>query len=296
MYVAFGIWLVAVVTHATVTSTSFFRFWMINLEHKLEKFAAQKAACRIFLIGSSPIVFGLSATQLQAETGCAAANFGMLAGADVLDDYLQMVLRNVNSGDVVVLRDRDWTYPELKTTRCEDKPVWLCFVLSLDLSPSLRQDFVFLTDPIWSRSVNGDLISFPPYVGRLARISNAPLPDSDFRLKILAAQAANIESRGAHAILAAVPMLVSETARPGLELAFARFATEVKATTGPSTQWLGPLLETDVAMFTMDGQHSSEAGRRRWTKLVAASVVRSGFSTLAVRGVQAKGMPSASRY
>jgi hypothetical protein len=167
-------------------------------------------------------------------------------------------------------------------------------LLSLDFSPTLREDFVFLTDPIWSRSAQGDLLNFPPYVGRMTRISSVTLPDLDRRLKVLARQAAHIESRGARAILAAVPMLVSETARPELKMAYTDFATAARAVTTAPTQWLGPLLETDVALFTMDGLHSSEAGRSKWTKFVAAAVNRAGISNLPLRGVPPENMPPAT--
>jgi len=49
----------------------------------------------------------------------------------------------------------------------------------------------------------------------------------------------------------------------------------VLATVGDDV-WIGPIVETNLVYFAMEGQHSSEAGRRRWTKQIESVILARG--------------------
>jgi hypothetical protein len=56
-----------------------------------------------------------------------------------------------------------------------------------------------------------------------------------------------------------------------VERDLASLSAMVAARVGPGV-WLTPIVNTDAAATTLDGQHASPAGRRQWTAQIAAAL------------------------
>ena len=69
------------------------------------------AAGRIFLVGSSPTIIGISAKEIERQTGIPAFNIGVTDSAEFFDDYIGRILPHIRKGDIVVLSDPRWLDP-----------------------------------------------------------------------------------------------------------------------------------------------------------------------------------------
>lgn len=227
--------------------------------------------CRILLVGSSPVVFGLSAKDLQAATGCRAVNLAALSVAHVLNDHLENVLDLARPGDVVVLSDRLWTQLNAEPPPCEGSVKLRCLRQWFRLVPNLNEAIARLRGHSVRRDANGDLLDFPDLPPDPSRPLDGPVDNLAFRLDRISSQVQIIRSRGALPLLAPTPALVRPEARSLVERDLSRLATLVDARVGPGV-WLTPVVNTDARSTTLDGQHASAAGRRQWTAQVAAAL------------------------
>lgn len=272
MSFAVALWMIAVLTHALVASSPSLRFWLSPGEQWLSKLNDSTAKCRIILIGSSPVVFGLSAADLQAATGCTTVNLALISIGNQLNTYLKRILQHVRAGDVVVLSDRLWTINNSEPSACADENEWLCFFSSIRFTPYSAEDFEVVFSERFPRNERGDLVNFPPLTTPPVRVSAEPLNDPSYRLRRIKRQAALINAHGAHALFAATPILVTDAARPAVEAEFLALGRQIRATIGDGV-WIGPALETDPALFSLEGQHPSDAGRHRWTNQIKEALL-----------------------
>lgn len=266
------IWLAAVVTHAILVAypATWYRF---GIPARMHHVLSSAPGCRVLLVGSSPMIFGVSAAELQSATGCASVNLGALAVAHQLNDYLSDVLRLAQAGDIVVLSDRLWLTPGIQSQPCDDGPVWQCVLPRLTLVPNINEDWVLLRGFRLARSKQGDLLDFPMLPPERGSTTGSLAGNADYRIARLVAQVEAIRARGALPVLAAAPVLVTPQNRADVELAAQQLGLLVEQRYGPGV-WLSPPIDTTVGGTTLDGQHATPLGRRRWTAMIVAAVGR----------------------
>ncbi len=270
-WLGLALWLAAVLLHALLLAYPTVWSAAMRSGSLLPTAPAAPAHCRIVLVGSSPVIFGLSAADLQAATGCTAVNLGALAVGHVLNDYLAEVLAAVRPGDTVVLSDRLWTQPGAAAQPCETGPAWRCLLQWARLVPTLNEDMLRLRGYGLQRSPQGDLLSFVPLALAPLPPLAGPLDQRDYRLDRIAAQLQLIRARGARPLLAPVPVLALPAARSVVEQDLAQLSAQLRQRIGPGV-WLTPIVNTDSAASTLDGEHATPAGRQQWTAQVAAAL------------------------
>jgi hypothetical protein len=261
---AVSLWLAAVLLGATIAASPRLRFVASGADARASRLAAAPAPCRIFLVGSSTVAFGLSAAELSARTGCAATNLGVHGIREQIGPYLDQVVAHLRPGDTVVLNDRAWTDPGVNQGPCARRPAWRCFVASLHVAPNVQENFSQFTGLGLARNPLGDVVEFPPPASRTHPMTDWTAGDADEEVRLVCAQAETIRARGARVILAVAPILIDEAARTTLATRHAEFAARVRAR-AEGVAWVEPLLLTDASAFTLDGLHPSQLGRRVWT-------------------------------
>lgn len=266
------LWALGAALHAYVASSAAPRFWAGPVRQLLQTFDGTSAPCRIVMVGSSPVVFGLSAAQMQAATGCAAVNLGLIDIGQQVERYLVDLLPLVRPGDYVVLSDRSWVDQSADENLCTDKPQWACFLVSLRPVPNLAQDFRNIGGGSRRRTMQGDLVDYAVTGIQLQRSGIAAADDIDARVGRMARQAALIQARGAFPVMAPTPMLANSATRPIFARQLAFLSERMRASIGIGI-WLDPPLETDASLFSPEGRHSSETGRARWTHQVASELL-----------------------
>jgi hypothetical protein len=257
-------WLAAVLLHAWSSNSLELRLYAADTREALDTLDRSNAPCRVLIVGSSPAVFGISAATINERTGCAVANLGLLDVGALLDNYLRTIIERVRPGDVVLLTDRRWTEQDLKLRICESNDDWRCYVWNLHLAPNFAERIRFLNGLNLMRDARGDLTEFPPMTVRLVRVASKPIGDIEDRLSLIARQSAEIRARGGCPVFAPVPIQIEPASRSALEDTYAKLGQSVSMTVGPGV-WQQPLLETDSSLFVLEGQHTSESGRKRWT-------------------------------
>jgi hypothetical protein len=265
------LWLAAVLLGATIAASPRLRFIASGADARASRLAATPAPCRVFLVGSSMVAFGLSAAELAARTGCAAANLGVHGIREQIGPYLDQVATHLRPGDTVVLNDRAWTDPGVNQGPCANRPAWRCFIASLHVAPNAQENFSQFTGLGLARNPLGDVVEFPPPATRPHPLTDWSAGDADEAIRLVTAQVATIRARGARVVLAVAPILIDESARVTLAARHAEFAARVRARAG-DVVWVEPLLLTDTAAFTLDGLHPSQLGRRGWTGQVVGVV------------------------
>src|SRR5512143_2597087 len=77
------------------------RAYLAEVETQLAEFDSLAPRQRIALVGSSPVILGLSAEEIETATGTPARNLAMDASRSVFDDYASMIVEHIRPGDVV---------------------------------------------------------------------------------------------------------------------------------------------------------------------------------------------------
>ena len=275
MALAMALWLAAVLLHAVVASSLPLRLAASATDQRLQALDKTAGRCRIFLVGSSVVLMGLSATELEAATGCAAVNAALLNISGQINEYLERILVHARPGDFVVLSDRSWTDMPLDKKKYAERPRWVSYLTSVSLAPHAMADLRIVSNSDLRRSTRGDNLEFTALPGTPMLRFAAALDELPFRLVRISHQVQIIRASGARPILAATPILVAGSAKQVLEAQFALLNERVLATVGDDV-WIGPIVETNLVYFAMEGQHSSEAGRRRWTKQIESVILARG--------------------
>src|SRR4051812_9084653 len=81
------------------------RAYLLELQNQLAEFDSLKDGQRIVLIGSSPVIMGLSAERIEAATGFPTRNLAMDASRAVFHDYTALVAEHLRAGDVAIIVD-----------------------------------------------------------------------------------------------------------------------------------------------------------------------------------------------
>lgn len=264
-------WATAVLVHATLSSSAQVHFALSDAPDWIKYSAKNRNKCNIYIVGSSTVVFGLSAADIQAATGCATVNTGLLGIGNLVTSHLELVLQHTKPGDIVVVSDRNWSDLAVEHSYCAQQARIACFLTSLRFVPRLAEDANLVLEGNLQRSDQGDLLIFPPLAGEAILMPNRRLADFSYRLQVMAAQARKIRERGAIPILTTSPIFVASADRAELLRQYIKFCAEVESTVGAGV-WLDPLLLTDPNAFSLEGRHTSAAGRKAWTDQVVAAL------------------------
>lgn len=272
-YLAMAIWLTLILAHSAIHSTVSIILFNGGVLQKALAFQQTAAPCKIWLIGSSPVFFGLQASKIQATTHCMTINFGLnRTGGDLLDDYLQSLLPYIRSGDIVILCDRRW----LDLSRPGDHSFKFHSIprlfKNLSMVPNLRSDAGSLPfAKIEKRTEYGDLEIFPPPAKPFTSLDGTLL-FSPKNMGLMKNAQAVITAVGATALLVSPPTLLTEKTKQGIPPKLARIERQVATEMGAGV-WLPPLLETDHSLFSTDSEHSSAEGRQRWTDYLTRALL-----------------------
>lgn len=268
---AVALWASAVLVHAVHFAVP--SLWLSQSKgyRILQALDAAPGRCRIILVGSSPVVFGLSANILQKATGCATVNVGQIAVGHALNLYLESVLSRVRPGDWVVLADRQWEQRLDRRETCEYGWSLVCITKFLRMTPHLSEDLGRFDGFGFHRTRQGDLVEYPGMAPRLGTDQKVDVDETTCRLRRVEHQVQAIRAAGARPLLAPVPFLVPEYARPQVERQLAMLSAQVRKSVGAEI-WLTPSVYSEAGLFTGDGEHLSEAGRRRWTAEVLQAI------------------------
>ena len=264
------LWLAAVLAHFLFVSSPAAWFEASQVASVLQTMDRTPGRCRIILVGSSPVIFGLSADTLEQGTGCETVNAGQVAIGHVLNPYLALVLKQARPGDAVVLSDRQWTQVPVHPQACEDGHLIPCLLTSFRFVPNLNEDVVRLGGFGLRRNAQGDLLEFPPLGRQPSVVSDTDINDLPYRVQRIVKQVNAIKAAGARPLLVPAPMLVSQAAMPVLDARLQALSKQVLQAVGPGI-WLAPQLDTEMRFTSLDGQHASDAGRQRWTEQVQAA-------------------------
>lgn len=264
-------WAAAVLVHATLASSAQVHFALSDAAEWIKYSTKNRSNCNIYIVGSSTVVFGLSAADTQAATGCTTVNTGLLGIGNLVTSHLELVLRHTKPGDIVVVSDRNWSDLAVEHSYCARQARFACFLTSLRIVPRLAEDANLVLEGNLPRSDQGDLLIFPPLAGEAIVMPNLRLADHAYRLQVMAVQAQKIRERGAVPILTTSPIFVAGADRDELLSQYTKFCAEVESTIGTGV-WLDPLLLTDPNAFSLEGRHTSAAGRKAWTDQVVAAL------------------------
>jgi hypothetical protein len=277
---AIALWVVSTLVAAFVVSIEDRR--RAPLEVMLQDFDAVSGERRVLLVGSSNVVYGLSAGQLNELTGIPARNAGVIGVRRGFTDYFRIAMEHVRPNDVVVVSDPLWIFPGSGSQHygCKEPTGVSCILRNWKLAPALL-NLVYRRgpDPVqrWpeTRTPAGDVV-FPRNVerkGTLPVAVTSPAPRFAGKgLRIAKEQIELIRSRGACPVIAFPPMLVREDVRRDWEREFSRTKDAFKAA-GLGDLLVGSMvIETNPDLFFNDAYHISPTGREIWTQMVFKSL------------------------
>jgi hypothetical protein len=125
------------------------RFYLSALERQLAEFDSLTTDQRIVLIGSSPVIMGLSAQQIETATGVPTRNLAMDAVRADFQDYAVMVVEHLRRGDVAIIGNPNLRKsPQMQLPlRCVKHFGFECIRKQSGLSSHIIQDaLVLFTD------------------------------------------------------------------------------------------------------------------------------------------------------
>jgi hypothetical protein len=236
---------------------------------------------RVALIGSSPVIMGLSAEQIETETGVPTRNLAMDAARAVFADYATMVFEHIRPGDVVVIAE-----PNLRRSPQMQLPLSCvrrfgseCMRDQSGYIPRIVNDaLVLFTDRSFgdehlARTPRGDFI-FADAQKTVPPSFQGPFPKNG--ADNMAKLAKEVRQRGACPIFVLAPILPKSEEIPLWQKEYASLWQQIDAAglhdlvVADSTLW------DDPALFHHD-EHPSERGRVIWTGSVIAKMREKGL-------------------
>jgi hypothetical protein len=263
MCLAIALWLLGVLLSAGKAYSPELNFRLSGAQYWVGNLNQKPNACRIFLVGSSLVAVGLSAQQLERETGCAAVNAGQIDIADQINRHLEVVLDRIRPGDIVVLADKVWTDFGLDGKARAERSDLDYMLRAWSVAPNLLVHVKAALGIGTHRDKVGDYTFYPSHVSKVDPLQVRPLVRLSERVQVAAEQIRLIKRRGARPVLAGVPMLVRDGDQAAARAQFARLAASI-AVVPDLALWIAPMVLTDAGLFTI-GQHLSAEGRQVWT-------------------------------
>jgi hypothetical protein len=169
---------------------------------------------RTLVVGSSPAEMGISARQIEQETGKPSFNFAVSNSAEFFEDYFREIEPHLHEGDVVVVSSPDWLdvgRPSL-APGCVNEIRFDCIAWKVSALPHLNATVRFMLSALLStgedRHLNGDIGALD--LSTANRVVD-PLPPAEIvatDLSKMTRLIARLRARGACPLLAIGPVLV----------------------------------------------------------------------------------------
>jgi hypothetical protein len=259
------------------------RYYLTELEELLAEFDTLATGRRIVLIGSSPVLIGLSAEQIETATGVPTRNLAMNASRAVFADYATMVFDHMRPGDVAIIVNPNLSRaPRLEIElRCVRDFTFDCFREQPGRLPRIVNDMLVLfTDRAFAyevvpRTERGDTIfpEEPTLQTRPARFAG-PFPENG--AEDLAELAAEVRRRGGCPIIVLTPLLPAPEERALWQTEFDKLWGRIDQAGLTNIVVEDSPLWGDLALFHHH-EHPSEPGRERWTESVIAKMQENGL-------------------
>src|SRR5579859_2481147 len=242
---------------------------------------ASAATPRILLIGSSPVVLGLSAEEIARATGLPTYNLGVWTALFFFPEYLDRAMEFVRPDDIVILSNPNWLNRQspILGEGCIGKFSASCTLWRPRPLPDLVE-FVKVLSGLWptdfgvKRDPVGDLVTVRirngaetiptlPYVGRI----------SDGVVADLAQAAARLRKLGACPLLTLGPIFVEPKERDrwlGEQSAAEARVAELGLSASVITDGM---VNTDRSLFLDGFEHPAPSERVIWTRRVVERLV-----------------------
>jgi hypothetical protein len=257
------------------------RAYLSDVEARLIEFDSIKENKRIVLIGSSPVILGLSAEQIETATGIPTRNLALDASRAVFADYAAMVIEHARPGDVFVIADPNLRKPPQMQLplRCVREFGLDCIRGQNGLSPHIIQDsLVLFTDRSFGdepvpRTAKGDLTyskpqkTFPPAF-------QGPFPKNG--ADNMAKLAKDVRGRGACPIFVLTPLLPKPEQISLWQAEFDKLWHAIDEAGLHDVVVEDSPLWSDPVLFHHD-EHPSERGREVWSASVIAKLREKGL-------------------
>lgn len=259
------------------------RAYLSAVERQVAEFDALAPRQRIALIGSSPVIMGLSAAQIERATGTPTRNLALDASRAVFDDYAEMVVEHVRPGDVVIVANPNLRKPpqlEMPLS-CVKHFALACRRKQSGFRPRIVQDaLVLFTDRAFGyesqpRTPHGDYIFSgapqyeqfrPKFTGQFPRNGVADM----------AKLAADVRQRGGCPIFVLTPLLPEPNDVPLWQNEFEKLWRQIDEAGLHDIVVEDSPLWSERTFFHHD-EHMSERGREVWTRSIIAKLRRNGL-------------------
>jgi len=239
-----------------------------------------KAAERIFLVGSSPIVLGISAKEIERRTGVPTFNIGINDSAEFFDDYMGRILPHIRKGDIVVVSDPRWLDPlRLKLAPgCTERLAGNCLGWWFGTLPHLSLAGRFILGLHQSigptridRDAHGDNDALDP--SRSHKPFDTMRPPAQIAtadVKQMTQIVDELRRHDACPLLALGPVFVSEREEMSWNSQIGALQSAMSKSGYGRFLLADDVFKTDPADFLNSYEHPSAVGRRNWTNQVIA--------------------------
>jgi hypothetical protein len=257
------------------------RAYLSTEEKQLAEFDSITADRRIALIGSSPVILGLSAEQIETATGIPARNLAMDASRAVFADYAAMVVEHIRPGDVVIIADPNLRKsPQMQLPlRCVRHFGFECMREQTGFAPRIVEDaLVLFTDRSFgdeplARTPRGDFI-FSDTPKTIPPKFQAPFPKNG--VDNMAKLAGDVRRRGGCPIFVLTPLLPRPEQISLWQNEFTALWRKIDDAGLHDIVVEDSPLWSDPTLFHHD-EHPSEPGRKIWTGSVIAKLHEKGL-------------------
>jgi len=259
------------------------RAYLTWVEKQLVDFDSLTSGQRIALVGSSPVILGLSAEQIEKATGVPTRNLALNSSRSVFADYAAMVLEHIKPGDVVIIANPNLRKPpqmELPLS-CVRHFGFECIRMQSGFQPRILEDATILfTDRSFgeeqsTRSPRGDFVfPEPPQYEQFRPKFAGPFPENS--AADMAKLAADVRRRGACPIFVLTPIWPETNEIPLWQKEYDKLWGKIDEAGLHNIVVEDSPLWSDGMLFHHD-EHMSEPGREIWTGMILAKLQKNGL-------------------
>ena len=259
------------------------RAYVSAQERQLAEFDSLRTGQRILLIGSSPVIMGLSAQQIETATGIPTRNLAMDASRSVFEDYAARVVDHMRPGDVAIIANPNLRrLPQLQLPlRCVNHFGFECIRKQSGFSPHIVQDALVLftdrsfgSEPL-AQTPRGDFIfSEPSKFMTIPPKFDGPFPKNG--ADDIAKLAREVRRHGGCPIFVLTPLLPKSGEIALWQNEFTGLRREVDEAGLHNIMVEDSPLWSDPTLFHHD-EHMSERGREVWSRSIIAKLQENGL-------------------
>jgi hypothetical protein len=257
------------------------RAYLSQVESLLTDFDSLSQGQRIALVGSSPVILGLSAEQIENATGVPTRNLALNSSRGVFRDYTAMIAQHIRPGDVVIIANpnlRKAPQMELPLT-CVRHFGFECIRMQDGFQPHIVQDsLVLFTNQSFGeeatrRTARGDYVFEEPQFQRFPG-KFAPFPQNS--AQDMAEIAMDVRRHGGCPIFVLTPFLTDSKNLPLWQGEVTKLWRNIDEAGLNDVVVEDSPIWNERTLFHHD-DHMSERGREIWTRMILAKLEKSGL-------------------